>query len=284
MPNNNRSFDDGSADVPWPYAAGCIRSPRRGRSLIEEAFWHSLDDGGSFALDGKWVDVRQLGDGPPVLLLHGNDGRGSQFMALMAALANAGMRAVTLDLLGFKEQVSDRLSVEDIAQATLHVSAPAGIESDGWHGIVAHSLANIWALYAATQGLGCERYVSVGSAFDAARCDEFVRGLIDIEGMTPRGMQQLAWRERPPGGSRSDWPRLGRSALIVQAADHDALPAERDAFAAAASWALRWPGSVCLAIGGCSNDGVLTNSTFIDRTTRFLDPMPSPPMNTSTLF
>lgn len=284
MPNNNRSLDDGSANAPWSYAPGCIRSPSRENSLIEEAFWDSLDDGDSFALDGKWVGVRQLGDGPAVLLLHGNDGRGSQFMSLIAALANAGMRAVTLDLLGFEEQVSDRLSVKDIAQAMLHVSTRARIRSDGWHGIVAHSLANIWALHAAALGLGCERYVSVGSACDAARCDAFVRALIDIEGMTRQGTQQLAWRERPPVSSRSDWPRLGRSALIVQAADHDALPVERDAFAAAASWALRWPGSVYLALGGCSNDSVLTNSTFIDRTTRFLDPLPSPPMNTRDLF
>jgi hypothetical protein len=284
MPNNNKSFDDGSADARWPYSAGCIRSPRHENRLIEEAFWYSLDDGGSFALDGKWVEVRQLGDGPAVLLLHGNCGRGSNFMPLMAALAADGMRAVSLDLPGFEVQVPACLTVDYIAQAILHVSTRARIGSDGWHGIVAHSLANTWAHYAAALGLGCERYVSVGSACDATLCDEFVRALLGLEGMTRRGTQQLAWRERPTGGSSRDWPRLGRSALIVQAADHDSLPAERDAFAAAANWTLRWPGSVYLAIGGCSNDGVLSNSTFIERTTRFLDRLPSPPMNTRGLF
>ncbi|MBT3002320.1 MAG: alpha/beta hydrolase [Candidatus Thiodiazotropha sp. (ex Ctena orbiculata)] len=65
--------------------------PRRELKLREKADVKVLE------IDGEKIAVRSWGKGPTVLLCHGWGGRGTQFYALIEALAEAGYRAVAFD-------------------------------------------------------------------------------------------------------------------------------------------------------------------------------------------
>ncbi|MES9991570.1 MAG: alpha/beta hydrolase [Candidatus Thiodiazotropha sp.] len=66
-------------------------SPRRELEISEKAQLKMLP------IDGEEIAVRAWGEGPTVLLCHGWGGRGTQFYALIEALAEAGYRAVAFD-------------------------------------------------------------------------------------------------------------------------------------------------------------------------------------------
>lgn len=70
------------------------RPIRSRRTTGEATLWRALDTTKSFELDDIQVDVRSLGCGPAVLLVHGVDGHGRQFLALMQALARLELRGV----------------------------------------------------------------------------------------------------------------------------------------------------------------------------------------------
>ncbi len=62
----------------------------------EKAVW---DSGYAFEFEshGRKIEARYWGDGPGVLMVHGWDGRGSQFHRLVAPIVAAGYRAITFD-------------------------------------------------------------------------------------------------------------------------------------------------------------------------------------------
>lgn len=62
----------------------------------EKAIWES---GYAFEFEshGRKIEARYWGDGPGVLLVHGWDGRGSQFHRLVAPIVAAGYRAIAFD-------------------------------------------------------------------------------------------------------------------------------------------------------------------------------------------
>lgn len=51
-------------------------------------------------VNGVRLEVREIGSGPPVLLVHGFTGRGSAWHEFAVSLRNAGHRTITVDLLG----------------------------------------------------------------------------------------------------------------------------------------------------------------------------------------
>lgn len=249
------------------------RPMRSRRTPQEESFWQALDGSRGFVLHGMEVDVRCLGDGPAVLLVHGNGGRGSQFMPLMRTLAAAGLHAVAADLPGFGRQRLPCVTVDDLARVLLRVE-PGGAR--GWHGIVAHSMGNLWALYAATRGLACGRYVAVSGVFEAALCSELFR---TAHGLGTAEMEGLHALRRAREGERSvqdqdparvlERTRLGERALIVQAGADEVIPAAHGRHWAD-HWRRRWGDSAYVEIGACSHVGVLSSAALGACTTGFL--------------
>ncbi len=66
------------------------------QSEEEKAVW-AAGNGFEFEAHGRSIQGRYWGDGPGVLMVHGWDGRGSQFHRLVAPIVAAGYRAIAFD-------------------------------------------------------------------------------------------------------------------------------------------------------------------------------------------
>ncbi|MDX6740569.1 alpha/beta fold hydrolase [Actinocorallia sp. A-T 12471] len=138
---------------------------------------------------GVRTRVVSLGEGPPVVLLHGRGGHLETFARNLPALAGAGRRAVAFDLLG--HGLTGRLAdasytVGELADHALGVLDALGL---GRVDLVGQSLGG-WA-----------------AALLALRAPERVRGLALIE---PAGLQSEAER-LADGAVRAAYERGGRA-------------------------------------------------------------------------
>lgn len=104
-------------------------TPRRERAWMEGAREHRLRSGEHELAVWSW------GDGPPVLLVHGWEGRASQMAVFAAPLVAAGHRAVTFDAPGHGASTGDRSSLPEMARAVDEVLRLLG----GAAGVIAHS-------------------------------------------------------------------------------------------------------------------------------------------------
>jgi pimeloyl-ACP methyl ester carboxylesterase len=98
------------------------------------------------------------GAGPIVLLMHGWDGRATQFARLVPRLVAAGRTAVALHAPGHGS-APDGLSVLGFMRTLLAVGRDLGeVEA-----VVGHSMGGAAALFAASEGLRCRRIVTLAS-------------------------------------------------------------------------------------------------------------------------
>ncbi|MEW8288738.1 MAG: alpha/beta hydrolase [Candidatus Thiodiazotropha endolucinida] len=85
--------------------------PRREINIRESATLTMHD------IHGEKIAVRSWGEGPHVLLCHGWGGRGTQFFALIEALAAAGYRAVAFDAPAHGDSSGKRTNMLKVARA-----------------------------------------------------------------------------------------------------------------------------------------------------------------------
>ncbi|MES9847744.1 MAG: alpha/beta fold hydrolase, partial [Candidatus Thiodiazotropha sp.] len=71
-------------------------------------------------IHGETIAVRSWGEGPSVLLCHGWGGRGTQFFALIEALAAAGYRAVAFDAPAHGDSSGKRTNMLKVARHRRH--------------------------------------------------------------------------------------------------------------------------------------------------------------------
>jgi pimeloyl-ACP methyl ester carboxylesterase len=96
------------------------------------------------------------GFGPPILLVHGWEGRGSQLGAFVAPLVDAGLSVVAFDAPGHGDSPEHQLYLTDFADCVADVAAAIG----PLHGIIAHSFGAAAVLLAYTRaGLEVPRNV-----------------------------------------------------------------------------------------------------------------------------
>lgn len=88
------------------------------------------------------------GYGPPVLLVHGWEGRGAQLGAFVEPLVRAGFSVMTFDAFGHGDSPGRRLYLTDQADCVVAVARAAG----PLHAIIAHSFGASAALLAHRRG------------------------------------------------------------------------------------------------------------------------------------
>ena len=104
-------------------------------------------------LDGSWALV--WGDGPPVLLAHGFEGRYSQFAKVIEATRNSGFKLVGLEMPGHGRSHAlraDPLSFSNAIQA-------ACSEFGAFHTMIGHSQGANAVLHASVKGVVSSRIV-----------------------------------------------------------------------------------------------------------------------------
>lgn len=145
-------------------AARVFLSPRRAHAPERERAWlkHARPatfKAGRFRLAGhEWAKT-----GEPVLLIHGWEGRGSQLGALALAIAEAGLRPVTVDLPAHGSSQGARTNLVEFAEATEAMIERLG----GVAGVVAHSFG------AAGVTVALRRRLPVGRVAYLAPAEDF---------------------------------------------------------------------------------------------------------------
>ena len=204
-----------------------------------------------------------IGDGDPVLLLHGWGGASTDMAPLAAAVASAGHRAVALDLPGHG---SDRGSYTDVFRMAAAVDATVG-RFGLPRSVVAHSFGAV-ATFAAFQHGGPERVVLVAPA---------VRGQWFLEAFKA----QLNLSDKSFGRFEERFIGFAGPYLMdvmagkgdVHGADllvlHD--PADdRTPFADAAAYVESRPATKLIEVPNSGHKGILRDKTTRDETVAFL--------------
>ena len=145
---------------------------RSKRPPKEDQFWSVLPSH-DFMLNTMQIGLRSMGDGPNILLVHGESGRGSQFSAIAHALAESGWRTLLIDFSDEKNSKKYKLSSNDIVAAFTEIIRTQG----PLHGIVAHSLGNLWVWYAIARGLRINHLVSISGVFHSSVAFEYFQRL-----------------------------------------------------------------------------------------------------------
>lgn len=243
------------------------RLPKARRNGAEQQFWSALTDH-SFELDESTIVLRSLGTGPTVLLVHGEGGHGSQFAALASTLTLQGYRALLIDVNGPDEQRIRQISVRRIARMLNVVAQREG----PLHGMVVHSMGNVWTWYALATGMQVERLVAMSGILDLdwvlgqfqklnglsdAELADFRQALATLE-----GADLLALHDPLVAMTRVPRPRHG---LIVHAADDEVVPAPLGR-----CYAQAWPEASFLEVDGCAHGAILGAPRALGAITDFL--------------
>ncbi len=159
-----RGVDRLSPKLGAHVAARVFLTPRRARIPERERGWleqarPDIFSAGRFQLSGH----RWGASGPPVLFVHGWEGRGSQLGGLALAVAAQGFRSITIDLPAHGSSKGAQTNLLEFAEAI------AGLVKDlgGVAGIVAHSFGAAGATVALRETL------SVGRLVYLAPCEDF---------------------------------------------------------------------------------------------------------------
>jgi pimeloyl-ACP methyl ester carboxylesterase len=203
--------------------------------------------------------VWSWGAGPIALLVHGWEGRGSQFHAFVPPLLACGFRVVAMDAPAHGDSSGTATSIPHIGAAVLTVADAIGEVC----ALIGHSGGSAAGVYAFTRGLavntsvhlagpssferGVERFCSAVGLGNADRV-EFRRRVEDFIEM-PLGDTDLAKLALP-----------GHSALLL----HD--PADREVpFAEAELLAAAWPTAALTPMEGAGHRRIMQSGPAIDR-------------------
>jgi pimeloyl-ACP methyl ester carboxylesterase len=105
------------------------------------------------------LSVLRWGAGPTVLLMHGWEGRPTQFASLIEALVTAGYTVVALDAPGHGQSPGREAHVVLFARALLEASA----ELPPLKAVIGHSMGGASVLLATQMGLRSETLVSIAA-------------------------------------------------------------------------------------------------------------------------
>jgi esterase/lipase len=101
----------------------------------------------------------QIGQGKPVLLVHGWSGRGSQLGDIAVALANKGFKAVTFDAFAHGESPGKQTTVLEFIEIIKDMDKRYG----PFEAIIGHSLGGIAAGKAISNGMKTKALITIGS-------------------------------------------------------------------------------------------------------------------------
>ncbi|MCG6578037.1 alpha/beta hydrolase [Pseudomonas sp. AF32] len=162
------------------------------------------------------------GRGPTVLLMHGWEGRPTQFAALITALVDAGYTVVALDGPAHGRSPGHEANVLLFARAMLEAAA----ELPPLQAVIGHSMGGASAMLAVQLGLRTETLVSIAAP---ARILGVLRGFARMMGLPPKARSAFIRQVENDVGmpaSKMDVAhyQLDVPGLIVHAEDDTSVP------------------------------------------------------------
>ncbi|MBX2801098.1 MAG: alpha/beta hydrolase [Myxococcales bacterium] len=230
---------------------------------VEEPFAsaESFDFGVGGALCRAWT----VGQGPVIVLVHGQNGRAVQMASLARTLAEQGFRAVVYDAPGHGASDGSLVTLQALAEGVRGCVAAVGRPL----GIVAHSAGAAGVLIARDQGLVADNFVFLAPPIDYAAHVEGVFAALELPEALKADARTIVLRRTGTelAEQRVDLQpgRLsGRALLIHDAADVWVPPRSSEALARS------WPGAERVVTQGLGHFGVLEDRGVVDRITAFL--------------
>lgn len=207
------------------------------------------------------VMAYSLGEGPPVLLVHGWGGRAAQFASFVDPLRASGFRVLAFDAPAHGETAGQRTSVFEFVACVQAIAERVG----PLHGVVGHSLGGASLTMALGAGLKVKRAALIAPTPNLdAEVDRFVQRA----GLSPE--EDAALRELLPNHFRPDFwssttllglaPRLETPALIIHDEHDPDVP-----FSASEQLARAWPGASFHGTHGLGHLTVLRNAAVAQR-------------------
>lgn len=204
---------------------------------------------------------------PVVLMLHGWEGRASQFGRFVAPLLAAGRQVIALDGPAHGQSPGEEANPIVFAYALMEVVP----ELDRLEAIVGHSMGAGALVYALSLGLSVERVVLLGGPSSLRgvlnRFADFVglpgpahaRFFREVEDYTGVPVDNL-------DGVRAA-PRLKPAALIVHDRDDEMVP-----YGDSAALAASWPGAELYSTNRLGHWRILTDEHVVQRVVSFIAP------------
>jgi pimeloyl-ACP methyl ester carboxylesterase len=221
-----------------------------------------------FGLSGlHWGD-----QGPVVLMMHGWEGRPTQFRYFIEPLLAAGRQVIALDAPAHGETPGEEAHPMAFAMALQE----AAVEIRNLEAVIGHSMGAGAAAIALANGLSAERAVLIaGPSSVQAVLEQFAESIGLPTTARPRFIRAV---ERHTGVPVDEISVKGLAkrlrhveALIVHDRDDTAVP-----FAHATAALRAWPQARLLQTKGLGHWRVLTDKTVVDEVTRFLTQTQAP--------
>lgn len=249
-------------------AAGLVRlflTPRRHPMPQRERDW--LADAEEHRVRGAGRELRlwSWGEGPPVLLVHGWEGRGSQMGGFAAPLVAAGYRAVTFDAPGHGASEGERSSIPEMAEAVADVARLLG----GVAAVVAHSAGAAATSVAMAAGLDVPRLVYLAPPNDPVRFLHDAGSLLGLPDAVALHAQRRIERRFEMSFDAYRGAALARRITAPLLVFHD--PADREVpFAEAQALVAPWPAARLVPTPGLGHRRLLRDPAVVERAVGFV--------------
>src|SRR5687767_8771825 len=212
------------------------------------------------------VRAWRFGEGSPVLLAHGWEGRGSQLTPFVAPLLERGYSVITFDAPGHGASPGSRSSLPHFAWALRGVADSVGAP----HAIIAHSLGCAAATLALRDGLTAARLVFIAPPLNPRDYTARFGDILGLDAATIEGLQmriEERFARKWSDYSLEESARLMTAPLLVV---HDRE--DRDTFwSEGAALAKAWPGARLMTTEGLGHRRILRDKQVIDDVTQFVD-------------
>ena len=229
---------------------------------------HWREQAQQFNLPHKYgpLAMYSWGEGPPVLLVHGWNGRGTQMGGFAVSLAKAGYRAIAFDAPGHGRTPGNNSTIFRIIDAVNVIADEFG----PLKGIVAHSFGAMVIARALRTQVIAERVVCINPA---AQLDFLIDSFCSTLAIPPRTRAAFLQRLEKHYGSdigiqisaEENVAGLSIPALIVHDVDDTEVPWQQGQRLANA-----WPESHFMQTQGLGHRRSLRDKTTIQKVTRFI--------------
>jgi pimeloyl-ACP methyl ester carboxylesterase len=212
------------------------------------------------------VSVLTAGEGPAAALLHGWEGRATQFANFAPALLARGYRVVAIDGPAHGHSRGDRADPYRFAESLLEVQATFG----PLRAAIGHSMGGGSIAIALANGLALERAVLIASP---ASLHEVLHRFADAMHLPSRATAHFVNRLRAQVVARGHRDvdvlplvsTLPTRALVVHARDDREVP-----FTDGERIARAWPAAQLVAVDGVGHRRILRDAAVIETAVRFV--------------
>jgi pimeloyl-ACP methyl ester carboxylesterase len=258
-----------AAEIVWR----AWRTPRKPRTMGRDAVpVMDLAEESTVDIAGRRIALYRWGAGPRVILLvHGWEGRASDFAQIVRELRSSDRTILALDAPGHGKSSGKRTIVIDYGEVITKVTRRFG----PLDAVVSHSLGTPSVAAAVGNGLTADRFVSISGVADLAA---LVPKFCEILGVGPGTVSRVRTRveDRVFGGNRGVWAQYSAASSSFPAsapllAIHDRSDRMVSVDDAAALADAHGPDTKTVLTDGLGHYKILSADSVLDEVSAFLD-------------